>query len=225
MLHSASLGWPPARYRELGTGFVVRQMTAVHQREAVYDEALLARTWVSESRRDMLMRRETEITGVLRTTAEWVHVGATSGPTRASPLFLSCFPVTADAAPAVALPGWAPIDPVALPPLVVRPWWTEMDPMGHVNHPRYLDWAEEAVSAWLARAGIDPIGLVPIAEHVRYRSAATAGDTVEVRGHHVGNTADAAVFRLFMTRGGARLCDATLVRAHTAGPAVFRSAA
>ena len=35
---SSAVGWPPGRYRETGTAFVVRQMTVVHHRETRFGE-------------------------------------------------------------------------------------------------------------------------------------------------------------------------------------------
>src|SRR5690606_5119242 len=51
---STRCGWSPERYREAGIGFVVRTMTCVHDREAVFGEPVSARTWVSEFRRRLI---------------------------------------------------------------------------------------------------------------------------------------------------------------------------
>jgi acyl-CoA thioesterase FadM len=218
--HSTEVGWPPSRYRDVGSGFVVREMTGLHEREAEYGEDLVAYTRVVESRRELLMRRESGILGVLRGSVEWVHVGGEGGPTRAPRALVEAFPVEAPTL-AVALPEWAAVEQVALPDLEIRPWWTEMDPMGHVNHPRYVDWADEAVSVWLAARGFDPLGLVPVAERVRFRAAAVAGHAVIVRGALVGKVGGAAVIHLRMRRGEELVCDVMLVRAHLDGPAVW----
>ncbi|MDP2309521.1 MAG: hotdog domain-containing protein, partial [Pseudomonadota bacterium] len=222
ILQSVEAGWPPSRYRDVGSGFVVREMTGLHDREAEYGEDLIAFTRVVESRRELLMRRESGIVGVLRGSVEWVHVGAQGGPARAPRALVDAFPVEPATAP-VALPVWDEVEHVPLPELVIRPWWTEMDPMGHVNHPRYVDWADEAVSAWLAERGHDPLGLVPVAERVRFRTAAKAGDDVVVRGALVGRLPErgAAVIHLRMRRGEELVCDVVLVRAHLDGPAVW----
>jgi acyl-CoA thioesterase FadM len=226
ILHSVERGWPPERYRDAGSGFVVRDMTVVHHREAAYGEALEAWSRVVETRRELLMRREAAIDGVLLATAEWVHIGPDGAPSRAPRALVDAFPVEPGGAP-VTIPAFVPTEPVALPDLDVRPWWTEMDPMGHVNHPRYVDWADEAVSVWLADRGVDPLGLVPVAERVRFRAAARAGDTVAVRGCLVGRVDDtpheggAVVFQLRMRRDTETVCDVTLVRAHLAGAAAW----
>lgn len=218
---SAARGWPPARYRDAGTGFVVRDMTVLHHREAAYGEDLVARTWVAETRRDILMRRDTVLQGVLQASAEWVHVGAGGGPARAPAALIQAFTVTPDAGPPATLPEPEPVEASPLPPFHVVPWWTEMDPLAHVNHPRYLDWAEEAVAVWLAARGVDPIGVVPVGERIRFRASAVAGDPVVLSGGLCGRIGDAAVFRLRARRGESTLCDAVLVRRHLAGPAAL----
>lgn len=220
-MHSEECGWAPQRYREAGTGFVVREMTVRHLREAVYGEELHARTWIHHTMRDTIMRRETVVEGVLLASAQWVHIGPTGGPARAPRELVDAFGTRS---------GWTGGDPVgahlphveelhayALPDLVVTPWWTEMDPLAHVNHPRYLDWMEEALCQWLAGRGVDPIGLVPVAERLRYRTAAVAGDRVVVRGARIGRAGDAAVFAMEAVRDGKVLCEGTLVRAHLGG--------
>jgi acyl-CoA thioesterase FadM len=217
ILHSADVGWPPSRYRTVGTGFVVRELTGIHLREAEYGEALVATTRVVESRRDILMRRETGIADVLAGSVEWVHVGSDGAPARASRELVEAFPVE-PGGPPVTLPEWEPVSPIPLPDLEVRPWWTEMDPMGHVNHPRYVDWADEAISCWLATLGRDPLGLVPVAEKVRFRAGARAGDVITVGGALVGRREGAAVIHLKMRRGEELVCDVVAIRAHLTGP-------
>ena len=171
ILHSCEVGWPPTRYREVGSGFVVREITGVHLREAAYGEDLVGWSRVVDSRRDLLMRRSTGIEGVLLGSAEWVHLGADGAPGRAPRALVDAFPVSPPEPP-VELPEWEEHAPDPILPFELIPWWTEMDPMGHVNHPRYVDWADEALSAWLASRGDDPLGLIPRAERVRFRAAA-----------------------------------------------------
>lgn len=233
ILHSTERGWPPSRYRVEGTGFVVREILGVHTREALYGEELVGRTWVADTRRGVLMRRESRIEGVLAASAEWVHVGPVPGldpvvamstgqvgPVRGSAALLDAFPA-GDAHDVVRLPAVTPADPRPLPAWELSPWWTEMDPMGHTNHPRYVDFADEAVSRWLHAEGVDPIGLVPVAERIRFRAGARAGETVRIEGARVGWSGDAAAFHLKMWRGDELVADATLIRAHLAGPSAL----
>jgi acyl-CoA thioesterase FadM len=190
-------GWPPERFRAAGTGFVVREMRAIHHREASYGEALTLRTQVADHRRDVMMRRETQVDGVMDATADWVHIGREGSPQRATPELIAAFPASATApvlaplpeppaGPAGLAPGMGTGGGTPLPAFIFSPWWTEMDPLGHTNHPRYVDWADEALSRALHAAGIDPTGLVPIAERVRFRAGARAVDTITVSGHRLG---------------------------------------
>jgi acyl-CoA thioesterase FadM len=230
---SAARGWPPSRYRASGTGFVVRAITGVHHREARYDEEIHAETWITDIRRGVLMRRETRFAGVLDASVEWVHVGADGGLSRAPAELLAAFQPRLDGGPGARLPEWTPEPPLALPSFPLRPWWTEMDPLGHTNHPRYVDWAEEALSCWLAGRGADPLGLVPVADHIRYLSAARAGDAIRVEATRVGSVGDAAVFTMHVVRDGGgplpgaprehshAVCEVTLVRRHLDGPGVL----
>ncbi len=185
--HAADGGWPPERFRTTATGFVVREMSAVHHREAAYGEAMTVTTQVADHRRDVLMRRETRITGVMSATADWVHIGPTGAPLRAGPDLISAFPVDPTAPPAPAIPEPGPPGR-PLPDLVFSPWWTEMDPQSHTNHPRYVDWADEALSRAVHALGLDPVGLLPLAERVRFRAGARAVDTVTVSGSWAGRT-------------------------------------
>lgn len=219
---AADRGWPPERFRAEGNGFVVRELRGVHLREAAYGEALTVRTHVADHRRDVLMRRETRIDGVLDATAEWVHIGPDGGPLRASPALIGAFPPDPDAPalspfPELAGPG------TPLPEFTFAPWWTEMDPLGHTNHPRYVDWADEALSRALHAAGVDPVGLVPIAERVRFRLGARADDTVTVSGRRLGPVEvltragpRAGVMFQFRARRASSdvVADMTTVRAH-----------
>lgn len=230
---STERGWPPSRYRAAGTGFVVRAITGIHHREAGYDEAIEAETWVGDLRRGVLLRRETRLSGVLTASVEWVHIGPDGGIARAPAELLAAFTARPDGGPGAVLPAFDPIEPVALPEFRLTPWWTEMDPLGHTNHPRYVDWAEEAVCRWLAGRNVDPIGLVPVAEHVRYLSAARAGDRIHLAGARVGSVGDAAAFTFRITRDvegplpaaprehAHAVCEVTLVRRHLAGPGAF----
>lgn len=229
---SAERGWPPERYREMGTGFVVRELVGVHHRESIYGEELRARTWIRDIRRGVLMHRETRIEGVLSASAEWVHVApppgvslaegvATGaiGPARGSAELIGAFPAVGGEG--VRMPDWEEIAPIALPTWTFSPWWTEMDPMGHTNHPRYVDWADELVSRALFSRGVDPVGLVPVAERVRFRAGARAGEALEASGAAVGIRPDAVVFAVRVHRGDELVADVTLVRGHLAGPAAL----
>lgn len=105
VIDSEARGWPPDRFKALGTGFVVREMVALHHREPRYSEALPTKTWIAESRRGILMRRETRVADVASCSAEWVHVGPGGTVARASPELEGAFPVSPS--PATEFPVFA----------------------------------------------------------------------------------------------------------------------
>lgn len=210
VLASEAVGWPNDRYKAAGTAFVVREMSAIHLREARYGEGLDTRTCIAESRRGILLRRETWVADVMRASVEWAHVGADGVPRRAGPDVVEAFTVTP--AEAVVLPEVEPGESRALPVFSLVPWFTEMDPLGHTNHPRYVDWADEALSRHLAACGLDPLELVPVAETLRFRGSARAGDPVAVHLVEVGRSGAASVYDVDITASGARVCHGRLWR-------------
>jgi acyl-CoA thioesterase FadM len=230
---STLAGWPPARYREVGTGFVVRRMRVVHHREAVYGEHLVARTWVTSVKRAMLTTREVRLVGprgpVVSASTDWAHVSAQLAPTRASDAVVSAFPVRASTEgdgvvepPPVATPAEGPAHRFSF-----RPWHTWMDPLGHVNHPAYLDWCDEATSRVMAGAGLDPVRLLPVAESVTFRAGARAGDYITTESRMKGRTdgGDVVVAHHILLDGGSLAAEATTVRRLHGGPADALAAA
>lgn len=191
---STAAGWPPDRYRAEGVAFVVRQMTAVHHREARYGERIAARTGISQFKRGLLVTRQLWLDGgdgpLARATQEWAHVRIEDGtmrPARAPDSLVTAFtaiPPVED----VALPAWEPVEGAREHVFSFRCWWTWMDPLAHANHPAYVDWADEALAVALAPAGVDPIALAPVAERVRWRAGVVAPAEVIVRTRVIGTT-------------------------------------
>lgn len=210
VIDSEARGWPPDRFKALGTGFVVREMVALHHREPRYSEALPTKTWIAESRRGILMRRETRVADVASCSAEWVHVGPGGTVARASPELEGAFPVSPS--PATEFPVFAHEEAQPGPDLQLVPWWTEMDPMGHVNHPRYVDWADEWLARWVAASGLDPSQVVPCADRAKFRAGAGAGDPMVIAGARVGALGDASVFDVRATGPSGLCCHLWIVR-------------
>lgn len=228
---STAFGWPPSRYREDGIGFIVRDMIAVHYRETAHGEALTARTWVADFRRGMLTRREIRIEGplgpLMSASQEWVHVKADPErtrpgepplkPARASPALLAAFAPT-EGMDVIAMPTWDPIDGGPVFAFDFECWHTWMDPLGHANHPAYVDWADEAVARAVGRAGIDPVGIRAVAEAVRWRVGVKGGDQVRSTTRVIGRTAAGdAVIAVEFGLGESIAATATLVRSLSSG--------
>ena len=76
--------------------------------------------------------------------------------------------------PAATLPAWQSSPCEHQHTFQLEPWYSWMDPLGHINHPDYLEWADESTARCLARAGLDPQKLVPVAERISWKRAVTA---------------------------------------------------
>lgn len=186
---SIAAGWPPARYREERVSFVVRSMVVVHEREAIYGEHIVGRTWPSRFRRGLFFRREcrasSERGAIAAATQEWVHVSSDLELVRASDALVASFPIE-EHEPSIELPSFDPIEGARTHRFELACWHTWMDPLGHVNHPAYVDWADEATSRAMAEIGLDPVRLVPIAEEATFKSGVVANDRVLVETRVIG---------------------------------------
>src|SRR5690349_14717343 len=93
VLGSIERGWPPERYRNEGCSFIVRDMSVVHHREAIYGENIRGRTWISRVRREMFFQRECRLNGIASATQQWVHVSSELVPSRGPKSLVEAFPI------------------------------------------------------------------------------------------------------------------------------------
>ncbi|MFT4977586.1 MAG: acyl-CoA thioesterase FadM [Myxococcota bacterium] len=191
---SSRRGWSPQRYSEAGIGFVLAQMTALHTREIGYGQPIQAKTWVRSFRRRIISDRELRLScnnePVASASQRWVHVSAALKLQPASPEFVASFPLHDPLDdPSAVLPELPPAS--GSEHRLSFPCWNAwLDPLGHVNHPTYLEWCDEHTGRLLAAAGVSPALLQPVAEHIHYRAGVGGGDTVLLRTSLVGATAD-----------------------------------
>ena len=150
---------------------------------------------------------------VAEATQEWVHIDLRARtPVRAPESVTLAFPEH-DEGQGVELPAFeevsGPTDVFEL-----RPFYTSMDPLGHANHPAYVDWCDEATSRVMVRAGLDPLILEPVAEQVVFRGGVGPDERVEVQTRPVGVTATGDLVLRHRVRldGDVRAADATTVR-------------
>lgn len=209
---SSRSGWPPGRYRDEGTAFVVRSMCVRHGLEASFGEPLTGTTWVSRMRRQMLSTREVRVRSargeIAAARQEWAHVSAALEPARASPALLEAFPEE----PSPEGDRRIELDPVAHP-VPARPphlfsfraWWTWMDPLDHVNHPAYVDFCDEAIACAAHAAGLSPLAIAAVAEEVSFRGGIVAGEDVTVQSVPLGWTAAGAAVIAHEVRVGDRV--------------------
>lgn len=225
VLGSAACGWPPHRYRAEGCAFVVRRMRVVHDDELRYGEALRATTWIRSFQRGLISHREIRLhapdgRSIARATQEWVHVrfDAAQGPSslrpaRASPELCEALAVElGDAAP--ELPDLT--EPLQAPEhtLVVPLRLVEMDPLGHLNHPTYIDLADEHIARRLLEVGVEPVVVRPVAEQITFRTGLTAPDDVTLRSRALGRSgANSVIEHDLYTPDGRLAAEARTVRA------------
>lgn len=217
---STAAGWPPSRYRDEGNSFIVRAMVVVHHRETPYGDALIGRSWVSRFRREMLSTRQVRLDGasgdpLLTATQEWAHVSASLEPMRAPKTLSEVFPeeVIDEGERAAVLPAvHTPIESASFT-CTLAMWNVWMDPLGHVNHPLYVDFCDEAICRHMRERGIEPARLVPVAEEVHFKGGVGPTDTVTVHTEPKGwAESGAAIFRHRILVGERVAATATTVR-------------
>jgi acyl-CoA thioester hydrolase len=102
--HSTIRGWPPARYRELGAGWVVRSHWIEYLRPVFAGERVLVRTWVANFHKITSLRKyriERPADGVLLAVAEtkWAFIDFQDRSPRRVPAELSgAFELVSEAA-------------------------------------------------------------------------------------------------------------------------------
>ena len=77
--HSENLGWPIARYRECGIGWVARKHTIDYLKPAFLDQEIVVQTWISNLRkatsvRKYHIRRVEDQTLLAMAETEWAFV-------------------------------------------------------------------------------------------------------------------------------------------------------
>lgn len=206
---SADVGWSPARYESSGTMFVVRSMTLVHARELRFEDRLVGRTWPVRARRETLFTREVRLfvgaEVVAAASQEWAYLSRALAPIRAGKDVFDAF-VREEGFPSVALPEHTPAPATAVRRFEFDTWHGWMDPFGHVNHPAYVDFCDEATSRALAKAGLPALQLSPVAESVHFRAAIGAEERVTVEAQLVGTVGDDAVLLAHRILVGETVC-------------------
>lgn len=206
---SSDVGWTPGRYEATGTMFVVRSMTVAHARELRVEDRLVGRTWPVRARRDTLFTREVRLHAdgglVAAASQEWAYLSRALTPIRAGADIYAAF-TREEGFPSAELPPHEPLPPAPPRRFVFRTWHLWMDPFGHVNHPAYVDFCDEATSGALAQAGLPAQALAPLAETVHFRAAIGPGEDVAVEVQLVGAVGDDGVLLSHRVLVGDRVC-------------------
>ena len=218
---SNDVGWTPDRYVAANTMFVVRTMTVQHLRELHIDDVLTGTTWPSRARRQMLFTRQVRLfageTLTAAATQEWAYLSRRLEPIRAGKDLFDAFTVF-EGHPDVELPAFVKDDAAPAERFDFVTWHGWMDPHAHVNHAAYVDFCDEGVARWAAGRGVDPQGVVPIAETVHFRAALGAGVTVTVETTRIGHAHGDAVFAHRILQGDTVCALATTVRRFPGAP-------
>ncbi|MHC4398046.1 MAG: acyl-CoA thioesterase [Planctomycetota bacterium] len=90
LAHSAAQGWPGERYRQLGSGWVVRTHRIEYRNPAFAGDLILVRTWVATMRKVTSLRRfrilrETDNALLAVAETNWAFVDYTTGNPRRIP--------------------------------------------------------------------------------------------------------------------------------------------
>ncbi len=222
VLASSRAGFTPRDYREQQIGWVMRSMTVRHHAEIRFGEPLTAETWISTFERDIFSNRQIRMRAgdrdILRADQRWVHVRLPD-----------LRPVRASAALKAALGTLGEPLEIEVPAIQAHghddagycntfdTWHSQMDPLGHANHPAYVDWVEEAWCRWLAQRGLDPQQTFAVAESVTYRAGVVAPQPVTVELALRGVTEDGlAVVDAEMVAANRPVASAWIIRGHHA---------
>jgi acyl-CoA thioester hydrolase len=100
--HSAAQGWPEARYKTLGSGWVVRSHEILYLAPAFDGDEIVVRTWVAQTQRASSLRRfeilrPADDKVLARSSTLWAFIKfATGSVTRIPPEVAEAFVVVGD---------------------------------------------------------------------------------------------------------------------------------
>ena len=223
---SAARGWPPSRYRAEQRAFVVRSLFGRHHAELPWGTPVLAETWVSTRGRAVVFERRTELRGaaadgaatpLLSAEVGWAHLHG-GRPSRAPTELIAALghgreerlapvEVAADG-PGERLFAWT-----------FTPIFADTDPLGHVNHCRFVDWADEVIFQWLAARGVEPHGVRPCTDSLRFLAPSPPGSRLTAVLTRLAVLDDRACFGVrFTTDDDHAVVEAILERSHATEP-------
>jgi len=189
---SADVGFDPARYRALGTLWLIRETGIEYLRPVRPEQVLEVRTWVADSRRVVSRRRYAmTVDGqpVAEAYTDWVYVDrATQLPVRIPPEMARAFMPEGGAGEAVERrPIEAPAPPAQPVRFVHHVEWGDLDSAGHVNNAVYLNLLEESgiragqAAGWgMERLAEEGLAVVARSHRIQYLRPALHGDDVEI---------------------------------------------
>lgn len=197
VLGALSVGWPIQRFRKIGSFFVVHTATVVHHRELRIGEPVRLRTWISSFQRGVMTTREVRLdtagVPVASISQRWVHVSREKQAVRAPAALIEDFAPAPDPDdPSVQFPAFEVERSDVVHELEFECWHTRMDPIGHANHPAYVQWCDEAV-ARIQHAKGRSVHAIPVAEWVKFSAEITAPQRLRVLTSVLGTHTDGLV--------------------------------
>lgn len=188
---SADVGYDLARYRDLGSYWLIRYTDIEYQRPLSYGDHIVVETWVEDFRRVRSVRayrfriKETDEIAA-RAYTDWVYLDSTS----MKPISIPDEMVNAFS-PDGGLGGSShqrDFTPFEIPKTGIyfdhrRVEWRDLDSEGHVNNAVYLSYIEEcaiqvsAAYGWpIDRFEAERIGIVARRHQIEYHLPALLGD-------------------------------------------------
>jgi acyl-CoA thioesterase FadM len=177
--HSAAMGFPLAWYEQHRFFWVVRRLHLIVHAPAQYGDALIYTTAITGARRVMARRRSTaqcasKGTLVATCITDWIFTRDGVHPMPIAEAFAAAFPgMTGPVTPA---PLGEPPVPERLARASFRVRVSDVDGVGHVNNPVYLDLLDDAV---IRSGGGSAVGTHPRTYDLQYRASARAGDPLQ----------------------------------------------
>lgn len=193
---SASIGFPVGRYREMGRLWFVRDTEIEYLAPLRYGDEVVVQTWVLDfrrvrSRRAYELRRAGDEMVVARAVTDWVFLDnvkqrPASVPAGMAAAFLPDGPAP-DLEPRQPFPQ-APEPPLGVYRQKRRVAWSDLDPAGHVNNARYLNYFEDCAigdarsRGWPVARMLEEGGFAIVARRYRieYKEPAHLDEKLEV---------------------------------------------
>ena len=220
---SAAIGYPVDRYREMGRLWFVRDTQIEYLSPLRYGDQISVTTWVLDfrrvrSRRAYELRRAGDETLAARAVTDWVFLDSerqrpASVPAGMADAFLPAGP-DPETPPREPFPA-APEPPPGVYRQQRRVSWSDLDPAGHVNNARYLNYLEDCAIAdarsrgWPIPRMLDEGGFAIVSRRYRieYHEPAYLDDELEVA-TWISDVRRASAVRHYTVR---RAEDATLL--------------
>jgi acyl-CoA thioesterase FadM len=176
--HTAAVGVPLAWYESRGLYWVTRRVHLVVLAPVRYGETLSYETRLLGARRVMARRgyrvhRTGSGDAVATGVADWIFTRDGIAPTRIADELRAAFPRMAHAVAPSPLPE--PPRPDGIPLAAVRIRAADLDGVGHMNHPVYLDLLDDAV---IRAGGAEMVESHPRTYDMQYQSPVRSGDAL-----------------------------------------------